>query len=300
MLLDPEMLDEIGVGMIVRDLDGVVRLGNGAAVSLVPDARPGSVVDGWPADVVTSHRTIASDEGAVVISLVAPIPEATVRPDAGAARAGTDEDALPDENALPEEDALPDDDAVHAVAPDGDVRAAADAGALVPPPASRPASGPPPDEAGLLLDAVGLRQALRRHVEGARLHGHPLTVVSLGVDGAADVAELWGAEALDGVRAGVAQVLSAAMRATDSAAAVDTDRLLVVLPGTRPGDAVALVARLQEVCRRWVTTPDGEAVAFSAGVAAHAPDDGPDDVVGRAEAALDRAKAAGRDRIEVA
>jgi diguanylate cyclase (GGDEF)-like protein len=266
VLLDLELLDEIGIGVIVRDLDGVVRRGNGAAVSLVPEARPGSVLDSWPEGVVAAHRTIAAGDTAVVISVVAPRHPVGADGTVGAAPAATADPVAP-------------------------------APVPVPPP---PARLPGADAPAALLDAAEVRRVLRSHVEVARHHDHPLTVASLGIDGAATIEAVWGSEALGAVLRGVAEVLAGALRATDEAAVVGDDRFLVVLPGTRRGDAVSLVARLQEVCRRWVTTPDREGVAFGAGIVSFRPDDDADAVVRRAEAALERAMAAGRDRIEVA
>lgn len=264
VLFDPEMLDEIGVGMVVRDLDGVVLGGNAAAVALVPEVCPGSVLTGWPAGVVVAHRTVGGPDRTVVVSVVAPLP-------------------------------------VPAVA--GVPAPAGQATSTTSPPAGGSGYGPPgrsPDP--VAPPARPSRRVLRAlfRDDDAPPPAGPLTVVAIGVADTASIAASFGAAAVDEVLDGVDQVLSGAMRAADSAVRTHDERFLVALPGTEVGDAVQLVARLKEVCRRWVTTPDGRGIAVGAGVATAGAGESRDELVGRADAALGRALSGGHDRIEVA
>ncbi|MEX0971840.1 MAG: GGDEF domain-containing protein [Solirubrobacterales bacterium] len=102
----------------------------------------------------------------------------------------------------------------------------------------------------------------------------------------------------DAVLQDVAYTMRAALRAGDSIYRVGGEEILVVLPGATRDDAVAIAERLRVAVRE--RRPNGVAVTVSIGVAVSSP--GPldtDELVGRADAALYSAKAAGRDRVVV-
>ena len=71
------------------------------------------------------------------------------------------------------------------------------------------------------------------------------------------------------------------------------------MPETGVIEAEVLLGRLRAACRERPMTSSGARLTFSAGVAQFDHDDTPETLLGRADAALYRAKAAGRDRTEL-
>jgi diguanylate cyclase (GGDEF)-like protein len=90
----------------------------------------------------------------------------------------------------------------------------------------------------------------------------------------------------------------ASLRADDVLARWGGEEFLLLLPGTSPGDARAVLERMAE-CVRAMVVPglDGERITFSAGLAARRADEPCAEVISRADAALYQAKETGRDRI---
>lgn len=71
----------------------------------------------------------------------------------------------------------------------------------------------------------------------------------------------------------------------------------MILPGSTKNEAFAAVDRLRHVVAQteWSSMADNLQVTFSAGVAEVRQNDAPDDTLSRADAALYRAKGAGRN-----
>ena len=98
-----------------------------------------------------------------------------------------------------------------------------------------------------------------------------------------------------------AGLLHESCRAGDTVARLEAEAFLLLLPGTKL-DAAWYVA--ERVRRRTAAIgaalgPDGPSLTASFGVAEHRPPDAWRDLLDRAEAALTRAKRAGRNRCEV-
>ena len=99
-----------------------------------------------------------------------------------------------------------------------------------------------------------------------------------------------------------AGLLHESCRAGDTVARLEAEAFLLLLPGAKL-DAAWYVA--ERVRRRTTVSgsalgPDGPALTASFGVAEHRPPDTWRDLLDRGEAALTRAKRAGRNRCEVA
>jgi diguanylate cyclase (GGDEF)-like protein len=92
------------------------------------------------------------------------------------------------------------------------------------------------------------------------------------------------------------------LRETDTVARWGGEEFLVLMPGALEHDAVAALERLRErVAATGVPSAAGMMrFTLSAGVASHAPGQALSETVARADRALYRAKAVGRNRIEVA
>ncbi len=93
---------------------------------------------------------------------------------------------------------------------------------------------------------------------------------------------------------GVARILGACARGADLVARYGGEEFALVLPGADAAGALAAAER----CRRAVESAPwaGRAVTVSAGAATLAPGEPPAGLVARADAALCRAKQAGRNR----
>jgi diguanylate cyclase (GGDEF)-like protein len=103
----------------------------------------------------------------------------------------------------------------------------------------------------------------------------------------------------DAVLQRFAEEASGAMRAGDVVCRWGGEEFLIFMPGTHAGSATRVVERLRErVEALRVVTPDGEATfTFSAGIAEHLPPESVSKMISRADAALYRAKAQGRNRV---
>jgi len=73
----------------------------------------------------------------------------------------------------------------------------------------------------------------------------------------------------------------------------------VLMPETPASGARIVLERLRDCCRDQLRTPSGEPLRFSAGLVDFCPPEDADALIRRADQALYRAKAAGRDRTEV-
>jgi len=103
----------------------------------------------------------------------------------------------------------------------------------------------------------------------------------------------------DAVLQRFAEEASCAMRAGDVVCRWGGEEFLIFMPGTNAGNATGVVERLrQRVEALRVATPEGEArFTFSAGIAQHLPPEPVSKMISRADAALYRAKAEGRNRV---
>jgi len=107
----------------------------------------------------------------------------------------------------------------------------------------------------------------------------------------------------DRVLAETARVLRGAIRATDGVGRYGGEEFLIILPGTDAAGAAVLAERLRSAVEGSpVRDAAGEpfSVTISLGVGEHADGDDKDSLVTRADTALYRAKAGGRNRVEVA
>lgn len=90
------------------------------------------------------------------------------------------------------------------------------------------------------------------------------------------------------------------MRDQDLFARLGGEEFSLIVPTTAIAGAVHLVDKLRQVVAGAVDTPDRHPLTFSAGVAEWHPDETLDDLFQRADAALYRAKANGRNQVAAA
>jgi diguanylate cyclase (GGDEF)-like protein len=125
-----------------------------------------------------------------------------------------------------------------------------------------------------------------------------LSVLMLDIDHFKRVNDRYGHAGGDSVLVALAQRLRRELRGNDLAVRHGGEEFLVVLPACDAGAAMATAERIRlAVAAMTVATPDGDVrVTISVGAATRQPDEPPAALVARADAALYRAKAAGRDR----
>ena len=140
-----------------------------------------------------------------------------------------------------------------------------------------------------------LREVARAIVRHAR-RATPAAVMFVDVDSLKAINDAWGHAAGDAALRHVATILRAEVRASDSVARIGGDEFGLLLEGldaaAARAKADALLAALDAHPLAW----GGKAIriALSPGVATIAPDDTPDAVIARADAAMYAAKAAHR------
>jgi len=146
----------------------------------------------------------------------------------------------------------------------------------------------------------------QRHVERGRRAGTSCGVLLLDIDHFKDVNDTWGHLAGDEVLAEVARMLRSGVRPADVVGRVGGEEFAVLLPDTGVVEATAVAERLRAMLAGHVVPvvgPGGQQgharITVSAGVASTA-DAGHliSDLLASADAALYRAKAGGRDRVE--
>ncbi len=128
--------------------------------------------------------------------------------------------------------------------------------------------------------------------------GTPFALVMIDVDHFKRVNDRYGHPAGDAVLRWLGSTLRSAARQDDLVARYGGEEFVALLAGSRAAGAAAWAERVRvQVATGPAPVPSG--VTISAGVAAWLPGDGVADGVGRADAALYAAKAAGRDRVVV-
>jgi two-component system cell cycle response regulator len=149
-----------------------------------------------------------------------------------------------------------------------------------------------------------LSTMLARELERASRFGHPLGVLMLDIDRFKPVNDTYGHAAGDAVLRELARRVKECVREVDTVARYGGEEFALLLPETDVDGSTRLAERVLTAIRSEVFhLPDGPDLLITAsmGVAAF-PEHGATatEVMGAADAALYRAKAGGRDRVEVA
>jgi diguanylate cyclase (GGDEF)-like protein len=152
-----------------------------------------------------------------------------------------------------------------------------------------------------------LDRRLEQEVARARRYGLPLAVLLLDIDHFKRVNDTHGHPAGDQVLSYLGQLIRSSVREADVAARYGGEELLIIAPNTTPAAAGVLAERIRghvEAHALVLTNQAGQRlelqITVSVGVAGLSPQttDGPA-LVGRADAALYRAKQDGRNRVVV-
>ena len=152
-----------------------------------------------------------------------------------------------------------------------------------------------------LFNRQHLQAVLPAAVASAHAGNRPLALLMVDLDALKPFNDRWGHAAGDAMLRRVADALTTNMRATDTVARLGGDEMVVVMPDTDAATARKVAARIVEIVATLDLRVDGKPtgpISVSAGLAVLAgPDDDGDALQSRADAALYRAKALGRNRV---
>ena len=153
-----------------------------------------------------------------------------------------------------------------------------------------------------LLNRLGLEMEMEKYLSLCRRSGQPLAVIMMDLDSFKAYNDTHGHAAGDTALVSVAAALRARARASDVVARLGGDEFCIVIPFTRPERAVTaaegFVSAVVDATLDLPRLASGAQLGASGGVACF-PEDGDEGVelLARADAALYRAKAAGRGRV---
>jgi diguanylate cyclase len=149
------------------------------------------------------------------------------------------------------------------------------------------------------LNRSGLDEAYAREAARADRHGSPLCVAMLDLDDFKQVNDIHGHQAGDDVLLHLVTRARETLRPSDIIARFGGEEFVVLLPDTGIEAGVAIIGRLQH---NLATSPCLHAnqplpITFSAGIALRARHEQQNAVISRADAAMYRAKQAGKNRV---
>jgi diguanylate cyclase len=150
------------------------------------------------------------------------------------------------------------------------------------------------------LNRRGLDEAFARELARADRLAAPLSIALLDIDHFKKLNDSLGHQAGDEALKHLTRVVRDLMRPTDTLGRYGGEEFLILLPNTGQDEAVTILKRLQRELTRQFFLHDNNKVliTFSAGVAERSQDEAQTALVARADAAMYRAKAAGRNRVE--
>ncbi|MGE5651637.1 MAG: GGDEF domain-containing protein [Bacillota bacterium] len=149
------------------------------------------------------------------------------------------------------------------------------------------------------LNRRGLAAVLDRELARAARSNSPLCVALLDLDDFKKLNDTYGHCVGDAALKHLVRMAKDALRKTDVVGRFGGEEFMIVLPDTPLEDAISAMTRMQGALRSRPCLHDGTGVplAFSAGVAQYDAGDEQETLVARADAALYRAKRAGKNRV---
>jgi diguanylate cyclase len=130
----------------------------------------------------------------------------------------------------------------------------------------------------------------------------PFCVAMLDLDNFKEVNDRYGHAAGDEVLKAFAAVAQATMRKTDVFGRYGGEEFMLILTASAGAASVSALERIRAAvaAHDWAAVAPGLTLTISAGLAEYRPGEAPEQLISRADAALYRAKRAGRNRVEAA
>lgn len=150
------------------------------------------------------------------------------------------------------------------------------------------------------LNRRGMEEAFKRELARAGRMSAALSVGLLDIDHFKRLNDSYGHQAGDQALIHLTGVVRQLLRPTDALARYGGEEFLLLLPNSDLDEAEGIMLRLQRELTRQFFLHDNQKVliTFSAGVAQLSPGELQDDLLRRADAAMYKAKATGRNRVE--
>ncbi|MEW5771223.1 MAG: diguanylate cyclase [Pseudomonadota bacterium] len=150
------------------------------------------------------------------------------------------------------------------------------------------------------LNRRGMDEAFARELARTQRLGAPLSIGLLDIDHFKKLNDSLGHQAGDQALRHLAQVVKGMLRPTDTLARYGGEEFLILLPNTAAEEAAEVLKRVQRALTKAFFMHENERVliTFSAGVAQWLAGEDETAMLARADAAMYRAKQAGRNRVE--
>ncbi|WP_411868880.1 diguanylate cyclase [Vulcanococcus limneticus] len=155
------------------------------------------------------------------------------------------------------------------------------------------------DSLTALLNREEVFTQMERLLAADQRQGGEQAVLFCDLDHFKEVNDRYGHQAGDAVLQAMADRIRSCLRASDLAARIGGDELMVVLPGVQGlDDAVSIAEKLRQLAHDPVPTPAGDVhLSLSVGVALACPGESLDELIARADVAMYAAKKQGRNQV---
>ncbi len=149
------------------------------------------------------------------------------------------------------------------------------------------------------LNRHGMEEVFHRELAHAERTGAPFCLALLDLDNFKRLNDTYGHQAGDAALVHLTRVIKDIIRPTDDVARYGGEEFIIILPETTLDDGIQVVTRLQrELTKRFfLANNERLLITFSAGVSLRGVDETPESMIGRADAALYKAKQAGKNRV---
>ena len=149
------------------------------------------------------------------------------------------------------------------------------------------------------LNRRGMDESLDREIANAQRRDTSLCIALLDLDDFKRINDTHGHATGDEVLVHLVTVIKDTLRKLDVIARFGGEEFMVLMPETDPQEAVQIITRVQRELTKRIFMHESQRllITFSAGVAVHEPGESQTDLLKRADAALYKAKHAGKNRI---